>query len=194
MFKKQKYKNRIYVAALLVFLSGLQYLNTLPPASKIDKNENENNIFKVFYINSTPSIPCGVYLKIPAFWLRQGDTVVYKPQKECIDTAIACGWLDNDDKNILFVKHIGGLEGDIFEVDFEKNFYINGKFYGQILTQDGTGQPIPSLKTGKNYVAADMFLPVGDNPRSFDGRYTGQVPLENIHAKVIPLLTEDMIP
>ena len=38
------------------------------------------------------------------------------------------------------------------------------------------------------------FLPIGTNPRSFDGRYTGTVPLKNIKARVIPLITGTWMP
>ena len=47
---------------------------------------------------------------------------------------------------------------------------------------------------GSFVVPKREFLPIGTNPKSFDDRYTGTVPLKNITASVIPLLTGTWMP
>ena len=54
---------------------------------------------------------------------------------------------------------------------------------------DSKGEPMPQLARDVTYTVPEgEFLPVGDSTRSFDGRYTGTVPLSAIRSRVIPLL------
>ena len=69
----------------------------------------------------------------------------------------------------------------------------NGRYIGQAYPQDQEGRPMPEIR-GSFLVPEEEFLPIGTNPRSFDGRYTGTVPLKNIKARVIPLITGTWMP
>ena len=50
------------------------------------------------------------------------------------------------------------------------------------------GRKMPSLSHGGHVVDKDSFLPVGDNPKSFDGRYYGTVPLSCVEYKAVMIL------
>lgn len=183
--KKLKRKNRLYLICLFVFLTILFCIDRIP----VDKNRAGQTGYEMFYTNSSPSIPRGFYLRVPMISIDRQDYVVYKPPAECVAIAMSKGWITNPD--VLFVKHVGGLDGDMYEVSYEKGFYINHKYHGHISDKDALGQAIP-YKEGQYIISGSKFLPLGDNPRSFDGRYTGTVPMENIRAKVIPFITEDI--
>lgn len=184
--KKLRRKNRLYLTGLLIFLALLLYISRLP----VEDNRDSQTGHEMFYTNSSPSIPRGIYLRVPRLSLGRKDYVVYKPPAECVEAAMSKGWITNPD--ILFVKHIGGLDGDMYEVSRERGFYINHQYHGHIMDKDALGQEIP-CEEGTYIMSGNKFLPLGDNPRSFDGRYTGPVPMENIQAKVIPFITEDIL-
>lgn len=179
-----KNKNRIYIISLLLFLLALFYI------CHISSNNSRGQAGSLFYINTSPSIPRGIYLRVPMLALQRQDYVVYRPTEECISTAMSRGWINNQDT--LFIKHIGGLSGDVYEVDKTYGFYILHQYYGHISEYDACGQSIP-CKYGSYIVPDSMFLPAGDSPKSFDGRYTGPVPRDNIQAKVVPFITEGIL-
>lgn len=72
-------------------------------------------------------------------------------------------------------------------------FKANGRYIGQSYPEDREGRPMPEHR-GSFVVPDGEFLPIVTNIRSFDGRYTGTVPLKNITASVIPLLTGTWMP
>lgn len=144
----------------------------------------------IFY-NNSPSTPRGLYIKIPMLWLSRGDYVVYQPYEEVSAIAVERGW--NKSRNTSFLKRVRGIAGDAYSSDLIDGFYVNGRYFGSITILDSKGQFMP-MHLGSYHVPPDEFLPVGENSMSFDGRYTGTVSKRNIQAKVIPLLTEAMIP
>ena len=63
-------------------------------------------------------------------------------------------------------------------------------FYARyLLPKDNQGRKMP-VKEGVFIVGEKEFLPIGEDEHSFDGRYTGTVPLANIKSRVIPLITK----
>jgi signal peptidase I len=90
-----------------------------------------------------------------------------------------------------FVKRVIGLPGDVIEVR-DKKVYINGKRFE--IPYEKYTDPF-SINIGQNKVR-DFFGPVtvspghvfamGDNrDQSFDSRFWGQVPIENIKGKAL---------
>ena len=86
----------------------------------------------------------------------------------------------------FFLKEIGGVAGDSYYISKDLNFYINGKYIGKVSATDKENRPMP-FNPGLNIIPEDSFLPIGTNPKSFDGRYTGAVSNKAIIAKVIPI-------
>ncbi|MBP2629494.1 MAG: hypothetical protein H6Q70_122 [Firmicutes bacterium] len=142
---------------------------------------------KLFYFNETASLPRGLYLKVPIRNLQDGDYVVYELTADTKKLAVSRQWIKEDE---MFLKKIGAMPNETYCIDPDTlQFFANGKYVGQVFLEDRKQLPMPVLR-GAYVVGEDEFLPVADNPRSFDGRYTGTVPIENIKSKVIPLLTE----
>lgn len=142
---------------------------------------------KVFYLNTTPSLPVGLYLRVPAIHLEDGDAVVYRPSESTMQLAKDRDWIPSDE---MFIKEVGALQHETYSINPDNlQFLANGKYIGQVSPIDHLGRMMPVLR-GDFEVPDDEFLPVANNPSSFDGRYTGPVPTKNIEAKVIPLILE----
>jgi len=144
--------------------------------------------YRIIYLNDTPSLPRGIYLRIPNLTsLSDGMYVVFTPNEETVELGTERGWLKED---TYFLKKVGAVSGESFSIDpATHQFFANGKYVGQIQETDSQKRSLPKLY-GTFVVPDGEFLPVGEHPLSFDGRYTGTVPLQNIHARVIPLFTE----
>lgn len=141
---------------------------------------------QILFWNVSQSVPQGLYLKVPMETIAVGDFVVYSPTDEVLTIMKERGWLAENKNQHSFLKYVGGLSGDSYAVRDNK-FFINGKFIGETLLCDTNGNTLPVIQ-GAHDIPAGEFLPVSDDVRSFDGRYTGTVPIERIIAKVIPLL------
>lgn len=142
----------------------------------------------VLFFNSSPSLPRGLYVRAWDSRLYDGGCVVYRPTDAVLSIIREHGWATGDE--VVFVKRVGALPGETYFVDDTSlRFCVNGAYVGQVVETDHSGKPMPRLR-GEFTVPAGEFLPVTAHPRSFDGRYTGTVPQENIIAKVVPLLVE----
>ena len=147
--------------------------------------------YRILYYNHTDSLPRGLYLRMPQGELQDGDYVVFEPTEAITSVAYERGWLS---PGVKFMKRVGAVAGESYEVELETlQFKANEKYIGQVYEEDREGRLMPKIR-GKYVVPCGEFLPVGTNPRSFDGRYTGTVPLRNITAKVIPLITGSWMP
>lgn len=140
---------------------------------------------RLVYINTTRSIPLGVYIVIPGMNLRHGDIVVYDPPEEVKKLVRERGYGTGNEH---FLKHVGGLTGDFYGVSDEKIF-VNGENKGAVQRQDDAGNPMP-VEDGLHIVGEGEFLPLGEKVNSLDGRYMGTVPLKNIITRVVPFITE----
>ena len=137
-----------------------------------------------FFLNITDSLPLGLYLRIPGKDFQCGDYIVYEPPEEVRRMVADYGWGDG---NHVFLKQIGAMAGEHYAVHGENlDFSIEGKLRGRVFDTDNQGHPLPKLR-GEFVVPEGHVLPVATNPRSFDGRYTGTIPIGSIQAKVIPL-------
>ena len=173
-------KRQFVVFAILSLLMFLVYSNSIP---------------QIFIWNVTASVPKGLYLIVERkpSELHVGDYVSFKP------TAEALNWISEnveDQKvidhldSLIFLKQVGAMSGDTYEiVSDSKMFYAKDKYIGQASEVTDTGNKLPVLR-GKYIVPDGMFLPVGENPNSFDGRYTGPVKIENVIYRVIPIFIE----
>ena len=59
--KKLRRKNRLYLICLLIFLAVVFGIGKLP----VEKNKDSQTGHEMFYTNSSPSIPRGIYLRVP---------------------------------------------------------------------------------------------------------------------------------
>lgn len=140
----------------------------------------------LFFLNTTASLPQGLYMRIPGWFIRDGDYVAYAPTQETADIAVSRGWLE---MNGLLLKKVGAMPGEQYDVNpSNMQFSVRGKYVGQVASEDREGHDMPT-HYGRHVVPKGEFLPIGTSPRSFDGRYTGTVSKDHIRAKVIPLIT-----
>ena len=141
----------------------------------------------ILFYNETASLLRGIYLRVPAVQIERGDIVVYDPPKDVLDFAVRRGYTIH--KDARFLKRVGAIAGDVYSVETQGRFYINGVYMGQIKETDHFGHILPQLGRGEYIVPCGAFLPLADAADSFDGRYTGTVPLTSIRAVVIPVFT-----
>lgn len=148
-----------------------------------DKEFPEQNI--IFY-NRTASLPIGFYLAWPIGDIGRGDIIIYKPPQKVREFALARGYLNNE--NTLLMKRVKAVAGDTYKVDKQNTFYVRDRYVGMASQRDSQNRPLPQIQQEKEYIVPDdEFLPVGDTANSFDGRYTGTVPLRAIKTRVIPI-------
>ena len=141
---------------------------------------------QLIYFNKTASIPLGLYLRIPANFIRRGDIVCYLPPQKVKDEIIRL--TGEPPKEVYFIKYVGGLENDVYEINDEtRMFVVNGEYCGFAHETNHGGLFMPN-HLGKHIVGKDEFLPIAPTSRSFDGRYTGTVSLDAIVSRAVPLL------
>lgn len=125
-------------------------------------------------INPTPSLSKGVYRITPEHspaGLAKGDLVSFCLRGEFADLAKERGYLqagscENGLRPLL--KRLAGLPGDYIDVATLA-----------IRTVDSQGRLMPSsLRSG--VIPTDMALVLADHEGSFDSRYFGLVPLEDL--------------
>ena len=145
----------------------------------------EGRLPQYLVYNSTASVPVGWYLLITPNDISKGDMVVFTLPEKMQVLAEERGWLP---RNTKLLKRVGAIAGEIYGVNQSQQFYVGGVYCGQARSVDGKGRKMPSLSHGGHIVEKDSFLPVGDNPKSFDGRYYGTVPLSCVEYKAVMVL------
>lgn len=121
-------------------------------------------------INPTPSLPEGIYHVVsgePA----KGDLVSFCLRGEFADLAGERGYLQAgscDNRLRPLLKRLVGMPGDFIDADSLTVHAV-----------DSQGRPMPSaLRSG--VIPSGMALVLADHEGSFDSRYFGLVPLENL--------------
>jgi conjugative transfer signal peptidase TraF len=122
-------------------------------------------------VNTSPSMPSGVYWISRDAPLERGSVVLFAPPDGVRELIYGRGWLP---EGMPLLKTIGGLAGDTYCVR-NGRFVIAGADIGPVFPYDSQGFPVPQI-VGCRRVGADEFLPVASTlDRSFDGRYFGAV-------------------
>ena len=145
----------------------------------------EGRLPQVMVYNGTSSVDVGWYLLLPPKNIAEGDMVVFSLPEDMQKLAEGRDWLP---KGTKLLKRVGALEGAVYGVNECQQFYVKEKYLGQACTVDGVGRSMPDKARDGHVMEAGTFLPVGDNPKSFDGRYYGTVPLERIEHKAVLVL------
>jgi conjugative transfer signal peptidase TraF len=89
------------------------------------------------------------------------------------------------------LKIVGALGGDLLEVQSDRVF-INGttQLNSRVMSRDTANRPLPHVQWGRYSVASNEAWIFGfSNPRSWDSRYFGPVPVTAIRGVAEPLLT-----
>ena len=137
-----------------------------------------------YYLNLSPSLPCGLYKISAPVNLKRGDIVIFIPPDHLKTFIYKRHWLP---AGWPLMKQIGAMPGDTFCINKGQQFLINGKFVGPVSTVDSQGLPLPKI-AGCRTIEPETILPVATHiSNSFDGRYFGTIPLNIIKGKAVPL-------
>jgi len=129
-----------------------------------------------FVVNTSPSMPSGVYWITRDAPMERGSVVLFAPPDGVRALIYGRGWLP---AGMPLLKSVGGLAGDTYCV-CDDRFVVDGDDVGPVFPRDSQGLPVPQL-VGCRRVGADEFLPVASAlDRSFDGRYFGAVSVRNV--------------
>lgn len=146
-----------------------------------------------YRVNLTPSYPLGIW-RMEHRSPVKGDFVLFSfpAQNHLTMAAIERGYLrDNGHGYMPLMKKLAALPSDRIAVTDVVS--INGVEWtnGQILRVDSKGREVVSIAVSE-IVAPGMCWVLSDyNPRSFDSRYFGAVPLSNIIAVAHPVFVWD---
>lgn len=146
-----------------------------------------------FYLNTTVSIPRGLYRSVDAP-LAPGRLLVVCPpvegafvmarERQYIPYGSCPGGYAPLMKRALAAK------GDHVEVT-PRGVSINGRLARNSaqLQTDAAGRPMPPLLFARELATDEIFLMGDESAVSFDGRYFGPVSTKRIRAVVTPVLT-----
>ena len=145
-----------------------------------------------FRYNFTPSFARGFYIiEKTEQPLERGNLVIFcPPDTEAFKLAsereyVARGLCGAGDYRPL-IKRVIGLEGD--EIHIADDVHVNGALVqnSTVMTADSKGRPISAFEGGIVPEGA-LFLMSDENANSYDGRYFGFVPREQIIGRIKPL-------
>lgn len=139
---------------------------------------------KIFYINTSPSIPLGIYKSVDTT-LKPSTIILFHPPESVKN--LDRHWLRN---NQIIMKPIVATEGDFCCIS-ENNVEINGNFYGEIQKFDSEKLPLPSLNFCRSLKPHEIWVGSNHIENSFDSRYFGPIFEKEIIATVTPLIIFD---
>ncbi|MDG6882828.1 conjugal transfer peptidase TraF [Phocoenobacter uteri] len=141
-------------------------------------------------INTTPSIPVGIY-KIIDKTPEKGDVILFCPPNNFLfQEARNRMWINKgfcDGELGMMMKILVASEGDKVSIN-SFGVTINGNYYLHSKRISGLNIPVKSFN---NYILkkGEMLTMTDKNPMSFDGRYYGILNYKNINNVVIPIFT-----
>lgn len=145
-----------------------------------------------YRLNITASAPIGLWRTVgDGTNLQRGMLVeICPPQVSVTETMRAGGYLHSGNcpaGTVPLLKPVAALEGDKVDVSGGQSIRVNGRVLPRTEAMPGFSQ----IEDGSYTVAAGMvwILSSYDN-RSFDSRYFGAVPVENIRAQVVPVMVQ----
>lgn len=146
--------------------------------------------------NYTSSMPTGVWRVVaPQRPLRIGSVlVVCPPDNEAVRQAVARGYIATGscpDAREPLLKTVGALGGDVVAV-MDAGVSVDGTLLtGTVpLKRDGAGRELTWFATSNYRLRPDeVWLTASANPRSFDSRYFGPVPVSHVIGLAQPIWT-----
>ena len=133
--------------------------------------------------NASASAPIGLYAVSPGARLARGDMVIAWPPAGARDLAARRRYLP---ANVPLVKRVVGVAGDtICAVD--RVVTVDGDSAARRRDLDAMGRVLPAWQGCFQLGPGMVFLLMGGNPSSFDGRYFGATLAQDIVGKATPL-------
>lgn len=146
-----------------------------------------------FRCNLTASLPLGVWKINKSFTrIERGDYVWFVPTKEIADFALKRGYLIKNNRcennTIPLLKVVYGLPGDTYFF-YEKKLLLNNLPVKNVERRktDSLGRIMPTIPNGE--VLENQLFVLTTNSHSFDSRYYGAIPIENVKGTAKPIFT-----
>jgi conjugative transfer signal peptidase TraF len=147
-------------------------------------------------INTTSSIPLGLYWRVERPVEKGGYVMFCPPQVQVFKQAMERGYISAGMCPGGFgymMKRVLGATNDRVEVGRD-GLRVNGLLLDRSipLAADGSERPMPRYQAD-NYVLSEyQLLLMGDlNAKSFDGRYFGPVQRGQVKEVIVPVITWD---
>lgn len=137
-----------------------------------------------YWYQTSGSVPNGLYRSVEGKEYRRDQLVVFKLKKQIeqklnVPPGMRGGTL---------MKKIGAMPGQTYCVLGGK-FYVNRQLIGNVKDRARNGTKLMQ-QDGCHVIRQNHFLPYSDyTPDSIDGRYFGQVSIEQIITRVEPIIT-----
>ncbi len=148
-------------------------------------------------VNTTKSMPRGLYLVGPIDQARKGDIMALCiPNKWAAEVYLERQYLPASARCASGVapvlKPIAAAGGDDVLLD-ERGTWVNGKLQenSRLFDTDSKGEPIQHLMLGwhKKLEPGEFFMLANHVERSLDSRYYGTVRREDLNGSAVPLIT-----
>ncbi|HHE3712869.1 conjugative transfer signal peptidase TraF (plasmid) [Pasteurella multocida] len=141
-------------------------------------------------INTTPSIPIGIY-KVTDKRPTKGDIVSFCPPNTSLFQEVKSrGWVNKGFCNGelgTMMKVLVAEAGDIISID-SSGVFINGKRYPYSKQVPNLNLPVMELHN-HSLIDGEILTMTDNNPLSFDGRYYGILNKSVIESVLEPILT-----
>lgn len=134
-------------------------------------------------LNTTASVPVGLYRLMPPGRPKVGDLVVVRPDPALSAFLAQGGWLP---RGVPLIKPVAAVAGQTVRRD-RQTLTIDGRPAAKALEVDGRGRPLPTW-SGSRVLGPDEVLLLASAPGSLDGRYFGVTPRRQILARARPLI------
>lgn len=134
-------------------------------------------------LNTTASVPVGLYGLSPPGPARQGELVVVRPNPALAAFLDEGGWLP---RGVPLIKPVGAMAGQSV-CRLGRDLFIDGRLAARALDVDGHGRTLPAW-SGCRVLGPGEVLLLAPAFGSLDGRYFGPNPEGEILARARPLL------
>lgn len=134
-------------------------------------------------LNTTASVPVGLYRLVPPGRPAVGDLVVVGPDPALAAFLDEGGWLP---RGVPLVKPVAAVAGQTVCRN-RHDLTVDGRLAARALKADGHGRPLPTW-SGCRTLSAGEVLVLSPVPGSLDGRYFGVTDGGQILARARPVL------
>ncbi|MGX5804843.1 S26 family signal peptidase [Bradyrhizobium sp. Arg314] len=141
-----------------------------------------------FIWNASASTPIGLYLIEGGRTLSANDLVAAEPPEPLATWLADRGYLP---KSVLLIKHILAVSGQTV-CRKELIISVDGTDVGMALQRDRAGRDLPDWQGCRRIPAGTVFLMNSQVRDSFDGRYFGLLPTDQIIGRAVPLWTDEL--
>ncbi|MCB1984053.1 MAG: conjugative transfer signal peptidase TraF [Burkholderiales bacterium] len=149
--------------------------------------------FGGFYINTTPSLPVGLYRIVDEPVLKGAYVAFCPPQSDVFEWAVARGYINAGNcpgGTGQLLKRVHAVAGDTVLID-ETGITVNGQWLlnSTPLSTDTFGTVLPQHHFNAALGESEYLLLSDLNPHSFDARYFGVINHAQIVHVVRPVIT-----